>query len=226
MDTKTPHLLLVEDDPITAHFFQTVLSPLPTKLDWARSCNQALNEVQHAAYNVWLIDLHLPDGTGLELLSRLRARHSAVPALAHTAELNLESKQALEQAGFVDILIKPFSAQTLLGAVQRVLLNATDDVLTHWDETAALKALGGQIQHVHTLRQLFLAELPATRNAVYQALEQDDQASLQAYLHRLKASCGFVGAVQLEQATRQLQRNTQCNLTRHYFDKAICALLH
>jgi len=226
MNTQPPHVLLVEDDPTTAHFFQAVLQPLPARVDWARSCSQARHYVQKTVHDLWLIDLHLPDGTALALLSHLRGlqRIRPTPALAHTAELNSQTQRALQQAGFVETLVKPFSARMLLSAVQRALQQTT--ITMHWDDTAALTALGGQRQHLHTLRQLFLAELPSMRDAVYHALEQADKAALHGHLHRLKASCGFVGAVQLEQALRQLQQNPKSKVTRQLFDEAINSLLH
>jgi len=223
MNTKPPHVLLVEDDPTTAHFFQAVLQPLPARVDWARSCSKARHEVQKTVHNLWLIDLNLPDGTGLELLSQLRLVQSITPALAHTAQLNSQTQRALQQAGFVETLIKPFSASILLSAVQRALQQTSH---AHWNDTAALTALGGQRQHLHALRQLFLAELPSTRDAVYRALEQADKAALHGHVHRLKASCGFVGAVQLEHALRQLQQNPKSKVARQLFDEAINRLLH
>jgi len=223
MDAKLPHFLLVEDDLTTAHFFQAVLQPLPATIDWARSSAQALHYAQTQTYDLWLIDLNLPDGTGLELLSRLRAQHGHIVALAHTAELNFNAKPALQQAGFIEILIKPFSAQTLLNLVQNTLKQKMN---RHWNDAIALNALGGQVQHMNSLRQLFLDELPATCAAVHQALEQNDEIAVKAYLHRLKASCGFVGAVQLGQAIRQLQQIPHSSVARQQFDDAVVALLH
>jgi len=213
MDThpEPVKVLLVEDDLTTAHFFQAVLQPLPAAVDWARSCAQARGYVQSQAHHLWLIDLNLPDGNGMELLSQLRALHPSTPALAHTAELNSGARLTVQHASFIETLIKPFSAATLLRTVQCALQHPAG---TPWDESAALKALGGQVQHLQTLRKLFLDELPVMQAAIHQALAQDDQATLNAYLHRLKASCGFVGAVQLARAVRQLQHLPNSAISR------------
>lgn len=93
--TESPHhlhprLLLVEDDPISRRFLQTSLQTLPAHVDWADSSTSALTLSRHHHHHLWLIDLNLPDGGGTELLSSLRRLHPNTPALAHTAEANLQ----------------------------------------------------------------------------------------------------------------------------------------
>ena len=85
--TTPPRILLVEDDTISQTYFRAVLEALPARVEVAASCACALERAQDAGYELWLIDLTLPDGPGLELLPRLRDRcPQPPPALAHTAD--------------------------------------------------------------------------------------------------------------------------------------------
>jgi HPt (histidine-containing phosphotransfer) domain-containing protein len=101
------------------------------------------------------------------------------------------------------------SADRLLGAVRDCL--AAPALVTAaplpWDDPMALCALGGSRQAVDSLRDLFLAELPGQASDIAAALAQGDPAPARAQLHRLKASCGFVGAASLLHAVQALSRD-------------------
>lgn len=228
-----PRLLLVEDDMTSQGFFQAALESLPAHVDIADSFASALQCANGVRHDLWLIDVNLPDGNGPALLQRLRRIHPGVLALAHTADATEEASSHLRQAGFRETLIKPMSREKLLKTVRRTLARGGDDgsfageeSASDWDETAALSALNGQRAHLSALRDLFLGELPATRDAVVSACQQHDDAALRSQLHRLQASCGFVGASRLGRAVRQLQQAPHSHTARQQFTTAVEALLH
>lgn len=214
-----PRLLLIEDDPISRQFMQAALEALPAHIDAVETAAQAL--ALPGPHALWLIDAHLPDGTGADLLAQLRARHPDVPALAHTADASQEKRNTLLAAGFASVLIKPLSASALQNAARAHLPLAPGAI---WDEAGALRALNGNTQHVAQLRQLFLDELPAAITTVSQAGRSGDIETLRGALHRLKASCGFVGAHQLSQAVTRLQDEPQSSNAMAEFLSAADAL--
>src|SRR5690606_39416472 len=81
--------------------------------------------------------------------------------------------------------------------------------LPAWDDRAALAALAGNAEAMRQLRKLFLAELPDQVRQLRACLDADDIAAARAVLHRLKGSCGFVGAAALHRAARALHDNPQ-----------------
>lgn len=227
-----PRLLLVEDDMTSQGFFQFVLESLPAKVDIADSCASALRWAQSDSYDLWLLDVNLPDGNGAGLLRSLRERHPHTAALAHTADTSQEMQMTLQQAGFQETLVKPISRDALLKSVRRALTRSTAkadgavaEAALDWDESAAMNALNGQQAHVRALRELFLSELPGTRDAVSHALEKHDDKALHAQLHKLQASCGFVGASRLAFAVRQLNHDPASMQARQQFGSAVSALL-
>ncbi|HHA2763547.1 TPA: response regulator [Stenotrophomonas maltophilia] len=219
-----PRFLLVEDDIISRGFFKAALETLPADVDTADSLASALASAEPGAHDLWLIDVNLPDGNGAQLLRELRRSHPDTPALAHTADS--------------DTLVKPLGRDQLLKAVRRALVNSPAGIsvapapaavelqVQDWDETAALAALNGQRNHLIALRELFLAELPGVRDAVEQAVDQHDERQLRSQLHRLQASCGFVGAARLGRAVRQLHHAPESGQAQAGFRDAVAALLH
>jgi CheY-like chemotaxis protein/HPt (histidine-containing phosphotransfer) domain-containing protein len=232
-----PRFLLVEDDTISRGFFRAALETLPAQVETADSLATALERGRRGEHDLWLIDVNLPDGNGSELLHALRVSRPDTPALAHTADGDTSIHARLRDAGFSETLVKPLSREQLLQAVRRALVNspghaapvAPDDGLGEredWDEITALAALNGQRNHLNALRELFLAELPGVRDAVAHAVQQHDVRTLQGQLHRLQASCGFVGAARLGRAVRQLHQAPESNGAHTQFKAAVDSLLH
>jgi len=208
-----PRLLLVEDDPVSRHFLCTAAEGLPAQVDAVDTIAAAIALAADHTHDLWLFDANLPDGSGIELLQRLRDTDWETPALAHTASRDRAELDGLIAAGFSDVLVKPLTAIAWQSAIRRALGAMVDTSsiesrhcgkLPLWDEDAALAALNGNREHVVALRYLFLAELPAQRDAVLAALRQQEHAAVRDMLHRLKASCGFVGALRLLAAVNTL----------------------
>jgi CheY-like chemotaxis protein len=217
MTAALPRLLLVEDDPISRQFLAEALQPLPATVDAATSIAEACAFATSSRHALWLIDAHLPDGDGAECLRRLRATSLTTPAVSITAETDRGLLDRLIAAGFVEVLAKPISLQALQGNVRRLAgladqasyergstANATCGKRPCWDETAALAALNGNRASLEALRSLFIAELPETCRQLELALTDGDGERVRALLHRLKASCAFVGAARLADAVQAL----------------------
>lgn len=213
-----PRVLLLEDDLVSAAFLTSALEALPARVAVAGSLAEARGLADDC--DLWLFDAHLPDGDGASLLAELRARGLRTPALAHTAEARREPLDALIAAGFDEVLLKPLSVAALQAGVRRALgdvgSNSTEGAQTGaiqhvcaktpaWDDAATLRALNGHREHVTAMRELFLQELPASAARTIDAAHRNDEATVRAELHRLQASCGFVGAARIAAAIHGLR---------------------
>lgn len=208
--TQLPRILLVEDDAISAAYMGDVVASLPAQVDVAGSVAEALTLAGTHRYTLLMIDAHLPDGRGATLLQALRAQGDLAPALAHTAADEMTLRDDLLAAGFVDVLRKPLGMAELKQALRRYLPQAMATPASIadvpcWDDEAALAALGGQRVNVDALRGLFMQELPGQRHRITRACIEGNQAGVRDELHRLVASCGFVGAAQMAQVVRRMQ---------------------
>ncbi|MFD0738622.1 response regulator [Lysobacter koreensis] len=210
----SPRVLLVEDDPISRAFMSVALEAVPAEVDSADSLAAALALANAQDYALWLFDANLPDGSGVELLARLRHRHPHTPAIAHTASDDKAVLDTLAVAGFARVLVKPLPSATLQRAVRSVLglgdavgQASRDEPQADppaWDDEAAALALNGNRAHIATLRGLFVHELPHVRERIRADARSGDLDSVRASLHKLRASCGFVGAARLGVAVREL----------------------
>jgi DNA-binding response OmpR family regulator len=218
-----PRILLVEDDHTTAAFLSAAAEMLPATVDTVGTLAAARAQAANIAYALWLVDAHLPDGDGAALLAELRATGLGTPAIAHTAARDDDIHASLRAAGFDAVLVKPLPAASLREAMAAALAGRSSSRIAEpwpgqhgiatrgaaappaWDDASALRALNGQRDHVAALRQLFLAELPAARERVLASAHEGDRQALGDALHRLRASCGFVGAARLELAVVALQ---------------------
>lgn len=212
MTDPSTRVLLVEDDPVSGAFLRAALERLPARVDIATTCARARTLARTGAYALWVVDAHLPDGRGDALLTGLRAEGLATVAIAHTAAREAEQHERLLQAGFLEVLVKPLSSSEILAST-RVALGLVSpraraalpiDNAPLWDDASALDALMGNRSHLVALRRLFLPDLRAMRAAITAAVANDDAATLRSVLHRLRASCSFVGAAQLAIAVNQL----------------------
>ena len=210
MTSAIPRILLVEDDPVSRAFLRAAIGALPATVDAADSMAAAVLLANANRYDLWLFDANLPDGSGAELLARLRQRDGTTPALAHTAAHAPDVGRALLESGFAQVLVKPLPSAAVQAAVRRALgtdvAASLDDGAepVDWDDEVATRALNGNREHIAALRKLFLAELPAVSERVRNAFRNEDFEGLWGELHRLRASCGFVGAVRLQRAVQAL----------------------
>lgn len=118
-------ILLVEDDPVLAKSVQ-----LNMELEsWTvlRAANLAEARVLEAAgpIDAVILDLGLPDGSGLLFLKELRAKESRVPVLVLTAQTDEESVVAGLEFGANDYIRKPFSMRELMARIKIALKEPT-----------------------------------------------------------------------------------------------------
>lgn len=217
-DGMKPRLLLVEDDSTSRTFMAAVLEALPAQVEAVDSMAAAL--ACTGPHDLWLLDANLPDGSGVELLARLRERHPDIIALAHTADDSPATGAGLLAGGFCAVLVKPLGALALQQAAchwlgdgysdgsARVRLRIAEPSAAAaplWDDHSALAALNGNRAHLLSLRQMFLEELAHKQGAILAALRLADFDLARRELHQLRASSGFVGALRLNQAAGRLE---------------------
>jgi len=219
-------VLVVEDDAVSRAFFVAALETLDVGVDAVSDAAQArqLIATYDGTHRVWLIDAHLPDGTGAGLLEQLRMLAPDVPAIAHTAETSPALHARLRAGGFASVLLKPLPVKALVVAVRPYLDTLEHSTPLVWDAAAAQRALGGASAQVDALRSLFVQDLPALAAQVGTAARAQDLAALGDALHRLQASCGFVGAARLALAVRGLRASCS-EAALHEFDIAVRATL-
>jgi DNA-binding response OmpR family regulator len=114
-------ILIVEDEKKFLDILQRSLRGEGYTVDGVSLASDAVEYLKSYHYDLVVMDLQLPDGTGLSLLRRLRESGHTMPVLVLTARSELESKVENFQAGADDYVVKPVAMAELAIRVQALL---------------------------------------------------------------------------------------------------------
>jgi two-component system alkaline phosphatase synthesis response regulator PhoP len=117
-------ILLVEDEPGLVLTLTDLLSSEGYGVAHAADCGSARRLVAGSAFDALLLDLMLPDGSGLELLDEMRTRGDTTPVLVLTARSTIPEKVAGLKLGADDYLAKPFDSTELLARIEAIIRRA------------------------------------------------------------------------------------------------------
>ncbi len=115
-------VLYVDDDRINALLFEETVRFAPgVEIETAATGADALELAARWVPDLLVVDLHLPDANGLELLSRLRkaAGRAELPAWLCTADDAPERVREARAAGFVGVWPKPVDLATVIDELKR-----------------------------------------------------------------------------------------------------------
>ncbi|RZN10555.1 DNA-binding response regulator [Bradyrhizobium genosp. SA-3] len=114
-------ILLVEDEAEMADALASALKRYDMVVDHAPSLAEAEEAISADVHAAVLLDRQLPDGDGLALIPKLRARADGVPIIVLTARGELADRVAGLDRGADDYLAKPFAVEELLARLRAVL---------------------------------------------------------------------------------------------------------
>ncbi len=114
-------ILLVEDDRKIGQFVKKGLEEVSYACTWVHSCQEAEDVVEDGPFNVIILDIGLPDGNGLQLLTDWRARNLPAQVLILSARHDVNDKIIGLNLGADDYLTKPFSFGELLARLRSLV---------------------------------------------------------------------------------------------------------
>jgi two-component system copper resistance phosphate regulon response regulator CusR/two-component system response regulator QseB len=111
-------ILLVEDDRKIGQFVKKGLEEVSYTAIWARNLQEAREAVAESQFDVIILDIGLPDGNGLQLLTEWRGKNLMTSVLILSARHEVDDKIAGLNLGADDYLTKPFSFGELLARLR------------------------------------------------------------------------------------------------------------
>ena len=117
-------ILVVEDDPILSDGLRAGLGLTGATVECVATCGDAAAALGTTAFAAVVLDLMLPDGSGLDVLRELRARGDRTPVVLLTARDDVANRIAGLDGGADDYLGKPFDLDELSARIRAVVRRA------------------------------------------------------------------------------------------------------
>ncbi|MBP7949814.1 MAG: response regulator [Verrucomicrobiales bacterium] len=118
-DFRGRRVLYIEDVASNREVMSALLEETGAVLDFAETGAEALDRLDRNLPELALVDLQLPDMTGIELAARIRQRHPALPMLAVTAQAGATVAGECAAAGISGVVLKPIDPVRLHDLMQR-----------------------------------------------------------------------------------------------------------
>ncbi len=206
-------ILVAEDNPVNQKVIRLMLERLGYQPDIVANGLEALQALQLRAYDLVLMDLHMPELDGLAATRRIRSElppERQPRILALTADAFLESRAAAEAAGVDGYLTKPLQPAVLERALQEAALDFVGDPKPEPALDAAalasLQSMLGSPEDWQEMIQTYRQDSQALLGSLRQALESRDVQTVAQLAHRLKGSSSTLGAKLLAQRCQALEK--------------------
>ena len=115
------HILLVEDDLDVAESIRFVLEAQGYRTTSAFDLQPAWDQLRNITFDLVLLDISLPGGSGLDILRRLREEQPHIPVIIITAQATVETRVLGLDEGADDYIVKPFAPSELLARIGALL---------------------------------------------------------------------------------------------------------
>lgn len=200
-------LLLLEDDLQLGRALQTALAQSDFHAVWVRRVQEAKGLLESGTYAVALLDIGLPDGSGLDVLAWMRKHQNTTPVVMLTARDTVDDRIAGLDMGADDYMPKPFAIPELVSrirAISRRSLGFAEDI---WRigglviEPAKHKASLEEVSLDLSLREYTLLVELARRagrfvtrsqleHAVFNSQTDIESNALEVHIHNLRKKLG------------------------------------
>ncbi|PCI42321.1 MAG: hypothetical protein COB46_00850 [Rhodospirillaceae bacterium] len=211
INTGPQNLLLVEDGEINRMIIGEIMEKAGHSVTMAETGAQALELLAKNSFDCILLDIHLPDMTGLKVIRYIRSldgEKSQTRTIAVTGDVTTESIEDYLTAGFDSVAPKPIDPHSLLLQItgedvdlNGILLSAPElggpDLLINPERMAILTKTYSE-ERLLSLFNLFTQEIEdylTTLNKAYDA--RNDQAIIQT-AHRLKSALGHFACAKMQ----------------------------
>ncbi|MCU0870155.1 MAG: response regulator [Burkholderiales bacterium] len=201
-------LLLIEDDLALGASLQKALSQAGFAVEWVRRVADARGFARQGTHDLVLLDIGLPDGSGLDLLREWRTEDAtALPVILLTARDSVEDRVGGLDLGADDYVPKPFATTELVSRIHAVLRRRAGFASQRWQAGAvtvdvATRAVTVDAQPVDLSPREFALVLELVRQAgrvvprhrlervVFPQVDVPDSNALDVHIHHVRRKLG------------------------------------
>ena len=229
MRRKLARLLLVDDSTVNLEIMQKMLSRLGHTTDVAENGRAAITAATSEDYGLILMDLHLPDISGIEAIEAIRALPGALartPIAVLTAGASDEEIARCRALEVGDFLVKPLDSNVLVEALKRYRITpvtVTETADTPPPEKPAVPApASSEATPDPKLVEIFTKEATQRLASLHEALATGDASRAAREAHTLKSSSAYFKAEAMHEAAARIEEmanNGQLDQTKPVLEK-------
>ncbi len=236
-------ILIADDNQINLELVTTLLRLLGATVTQAVDGNEAINLACTHSYDLILMDIHMPNVSGLEATQMIRqyeantSRHTHIIAL--TADIMPDTREKVRTSGMDDYLVKPLDETKLIDIVSRHLAikqipqhaslpeaptpseTLMNDIIR--DIEQAVNIAGGNQELAQKLFEQFCSELPQQSESIKRSAITGNWDELGESAHSLCGAASICAAESLKNITKELE-NAAKNRSENNIDELICKL--
>jgi PAS domain S-box-containing protein len=226
-------ILVAEDNSVNQRLASRLLEREGHSVTIAGSGQQALelfewHQREHTQFDLILMDVQMPDLDGLQATTRIREKECGsgyrVPIVAMTAQAAESDRLRCLESGMDAYVTKPVHVPDLMRMIETVVPesvvpggnsmngNVTSEdssveaQLQQLDESLALSRVGGDVDLLKEVVELFLDDYPSTFEKIKGAVASRDATALEHHAHSLKGSVSTFGANRAFEAAFTLEK--------------------
>jgi two-component system sensor histidine kinase/response regulator len=184
----------------------------------AQNGREAVEAVEEQAFDLVLMDVHMPEMGGFEATGLIRERERAngrrLPIFAVTARAMMGDRERCLEAGMDDYLTKPMKVKDLLEIIERLVEKspiaeaepANDAVGSAFKDRVLRDRFDGDLDLLRLVAATFLESTPPLLSDMRQGIAAGDAGSVSRIAHRLRGSLANFGADKAVEAAFRLER--------------------
>jgi CheY-like chemotaxis protein/HPt (histidine-containing phosphotransfer) domain-containing protein len=215
-------ILVAEDNSVNQRLAARLLEREGHAVTIAGSGQEAVDLFERRPFDLILMDVQMPGLDGLQATARIREKERStgghVPIAAMTAQAAESDRLRCLESGMDAYVTKPVHLPALLKIIESVGAggNSMSELtgeeipvsiqLRQLDESLALSRVGGDVELLREVIDLFLDDYPSTFEKIKTAVAASDASALEQHAHSLKGSVSTFGASRAFEAAFELEK--------------------
>jgi PAS domain S-box-containing protein len=202
------HVLLVEDNEMNRFVVRTILGRHRVQLVEANDGSEAMQLLTKGAFDLVLMDVHMPVMDGLEATRLIRSGSDPdLPIIGLTANALRAELDKCTEAGMNAVLTKPFVEEDLVRCMVALMpAQVARTPSERWCDLSKLQAIArGDAAFVQHMIGLFSQQGPATVAEMRMAFAAEQPHRVGELAHRLKSSIDSLGIARLQGVVRRIE---------------------
>lgn len=123
MGESRSKVLIVDDEPVVCQLLESELGELNYACKTASNGNTTFRALETESFDLVLLDIKLPDMSGMYILGQLMKIYPDMPVIMVTGVIDIDTAVFAMKMGALDYIVKPFDLNKLTASVARTLLD-------------------------------------------------------------------------------------------------------